>query len=117
MAERIAEIWIAFVFGGGLWLIGFYGQRTNNAYDSISDGLTVNGFCAYLFGVRPKKERLHLRIATLQALGLAYLAFVAVAVWFWDAETVRRVGLAGFVSGLAAVGLFWAITNLCNGRK
>ena len=98
-------------------MIGFWAQRTNNASHSTDNSFTANGFWAYLFGVRPRKERLYLRVATLQALGLAYLAFAATTVWFWDAKTVRWVGLSSFVLGLMVVGLFWAVANLFGRRK
>lgn len=117
MADKIAEIRVAFVVGGMFWLIGFWVQRISNAHDAIDDSLTANGFWAYLFGVRPGKERLYLRIATLQALGLAYLVFAVVTVWFWDAETVRKVGQTSLGIGLALLIFFWSTVNLLNRHK
>jgi len=117
MANKMTEIWVAFVIGGGFWLIGFWGQRIYNKYTSGCEGLPATGVWSYLFGVRPGKGNVCLQLAILQIIGLAYLLFVVVVVWFWDAETVRSLGLAIFLLSLAVAGLLWAIQDLLNKLK
>ena len=117
MADNLKEIWIMFALGGMLWLMGFWNQRTHNSTRSKDYSLRSNILWLCLSGMRPEKDRVYLRFAYVQVLGLAYFVVGSVAVWFLDPRSVRNVGLAILAIGLFGGGMFWHIIDLITKKR
>ena len=117
MADNLKEIWIMFALGGMLWLMGFWNQRTHNSICSKDYSLRSNILWLCLSGMRPEKDRVYMRFAYVQILGLAYLVVGSIAVWFLDPRSVRNIGFAILVIGLFGGGMFWCIIDLITKKR
>jgi hypothetical protein len=117
MNSKIAWTWIVCVMAALLWLPGFWGQKTNNAAAAKDYSIVGSGVWTYLLGVRPRVERVYLRIAYVQTLGLVYLIVGLSAIWFYDTSILRILTPGILGGGFVVGGLVWLVIDLTARRR
>ena len=117
MDSKIAWTWIVCVVAALLWLPGLWGQKTNNAAAAKDYSIVGSGVWTYLLGVRPRVERVYLRIAYVQILGLVYLIVGLSAIWFYGTSILRILTLGILGVGFVGGGLVWLVIDLTARRR
>lgn len=112
MNSRMAGIWVVLVVAALFWLMGFWNQKANNAANSGDYSIKGRGLWTYLLGIRPGVERVYLRSAYLQLLGLVYLVVGLLTVLFHNVKLLRTVTLGVIGMGLLGGTLVWMIADL-----
>ena len=112
MGQNLAEIWLVLVVAGILWGPGFWSQRIYNRIHGDDYNVRSKTFLTYLIGVRPRRENVYLRPASVQIVGLIYLLVGLVAVWFYDVKGVLNLGAIVTGLGLVGCGLAWFIVDI-----
>ena len=111
MDNNFAKMWLVFVIAGMLWLPGFLSQKVNNRIRNNHHSIAARGIWAWVVGVR-RGERVYLRPASMQAVGLWYLVVGFFAIWFYDLKTVLRLGAMITCLGLIIISLVWFVIDV-----
>jgi sterol desaturase/sphingolipid hydroxylase (fatty acid hydroxylase superfamily) len=82
MSDVLARLWIVLVISGSFWGIGVWVQRSHNTIRSSDYSIASKSQWVRLLGLRPQVDRVYLREAFTQIVGLIYLlvgSFVALS--------------------------------------
>jgi len=102
--DEIRNMGLVFILTALFWVLGFWGQRIENALQS--PGIKAQGRGVWLLGIRPRKgEKVYLGPALLQIWALLYLVAGFLAVWFGGTK-VFRILTAVYIFGFPFFGLF-----------
>ena len=102
MTEKIVNMFVVVVIAAILWLPACYAQKLMNKVESKDYNVRARGLWTYLLGVRPDVEKIYLRLAYAQVLGLVYLVAGFLAVWLFDKEALLDV-TAGLGIGMCCI--------------
>lgn len=112
MKDRIAFTGLALMIWAFFWLLGFWGQKVLNRGMKPRDYSLVGlGAWSYLFGVRPSTERVYLRPATFQLVGILLVLVGIPAVWLGGTKTFNVVFVVLF-GGWFSSGFAFGITDI-----
>ncbi len=104
--DEIRKLWIVLIIATPFWVLGFWGQRIENADRAPGYSVEARGWWAWLMGIRPGRgERVYLGSALLQVWALLYLAVGFLAIWVWDIKTLGSITAVFILVGLPLIGL------------
>jgi hypothetical protein len=115
--DQISWTFITLIMAAPFWLFGLWGQRLFNAHSSTDYSCRASSPFAYLFGVRPGAEKVFLRMASVQTVGLLYLIINIALIVHSDEALVKSFWLYYWAISLPMLALFWGILNLLQRKR
>lgn len=111
MSENLAEIWLVLVIAGMLWAPGFWSQKVYNRIGGDDYSVESKTVWTYLIGVYPG-QKVYLRPASVQIIGLLYLLVGLLAVGFYGVKDVLNLGAIAVLVGFGGCGFAWFIVDI-----
>ena len=112
MKDGIVGTGLIFIVGTVFWLAGFGVQKTQNRAMTKDYCVLGSGVWSYLFGMRPLTERIYLRPAVVQLIGIALAVVGLPAVWLGGMRAFSVVLVVILLGGLFGSALAFAIADL-----